>query len=238
MKKISCEPKPSRFEYFDREKWNKSKQMAERYLAEHPRPKYYRVKGYSDNIFRRVVNDETMEVAAYTYLTYTDEEVKRMKELLLKVYNSTATHPAKSYDEMKTDDISELCGKNKELDKLLWKRAAKDEIFAEHIDLDNPLKFTEFQYIMEDNQGTDKKSREVLPANINLTDEQYVYLLTEVLYDCVFTFMTLVKHHPEFAEYLAEVAGWYSASALFFSDFYNALNEIYNTTSWQKRKKK
>ena len=200
MAKISYQPSSKRFNAYTRKYWDMCKELAEQFLAVHPNPKHYYVEGETDCILFLVYNEERDECFAMTYLPYTDEEAKRIKELLLEVYNSTAEQPAATYEQMPKDNISALYGKNKELDALLWDRAAEHHVFATRISLDGPLKFYEVTYVEYDiEKGAFEEERQ---ANLCLSDEQYLYLLTEMLFSFQnssypFTFMDLVRYNPE-----------------------------------------
>ncbi len=230
MTKISYQPSANRVNKYTRKDWETCSTLARIFLAEHPKPRHYYIEGETDCILFQVYNEERDECFALTYLPYTDEEVNRIKELLLEVYNGTAEQPAATYEQMPQDDISALYGKNKELDALLWDRAAEHHVFATRISLDNPLKFYEVTYVEYDMEK--RAFEEERHANLCLSDEQYLYLLTEMLFSLKtdiepFTFMDLARYNPAFAQYLADTVRKNSESCvLIFDEIYNDAVQI------------
>lgn len=230
MTKISYQPSANRVNKHTRKDWETCRVLAEQFLAEHPKPKQYYVEGETDNILFQVYNEERDECFAMTYLPYTDEEVTRIKELLLDVYNSTAEQPAATFEQMPQDDISALYGKSKELDALLWDRAAEHHVFATRISLDNPRKFYRVTYVEYDME--ERAFEEEEPANLCLSDEQYLYLLTEMLFSLKttynpFTFVDLARYNPNFAQYIADIIKENSDSCvIIFDDIYNDAVQI------------
>ena len=203
MKKNSYQPKANRFSSsYDRNQWYKLYDRAKSYFEKHPKPKYYRITGDSPNILLWTV-DENDNPTSQTYLALTDEEVQRIKQLVLKLYNQTAEQPAATFEELTIDNYMSFRGKSKELDSLLYERAAKDQIDVEHIAWDNPLKFylfSSYDYDMET-----KALGEAERGNVCLTDEQYLYLLTEQLYKTDFSFHYLLRYNAPFAQELLDV---------------------------------
>ena len=218
-KKNMYQPQANRFDTYGRENWNELRERAKTFLKEHPKQKYYRITGDTPNILLWAV-DENDKSTGMAYIPFTDEEVRRIKQLVLNLYNQTADHPAHSFEELKIDNYMTFRGKDKELDALLFERADMEDIDLEHIALDTPLKFylfSTYDYDME-KQALGEAER----GKVCLTDEQYLYLLTEQLYDSDFSFNYLLRYNAPFAQKLLDIisGGMHAPSLIAWDEIY------------------
>ena len=178
-----------------RERKKKCEEQARQYLAEHPRTTYYIASGYPTILAN---GDPDPNYSAL--IPYTEDEIKRIKELLVQVWNEADPDtPIQSIDDI--DDFS-LCdweGVNEELDKLLWERAEFYDFVLSDLDMDHPVHaylFHTFAYSKrEDKMASYKRGHMVV-----LTDEEYRYLLTEQLFDRYFSFNRLVLYNAPLAQ--------------------------------------
>ena len=193
----------------------KRKQEAEdkarKFLAENPKPNYYIAIGLPTT----VPWDEDMEDLYSCLLCYTDEEVLRLKQLIVETWNQD-TDPedqVTSYEEIDpTENLRILRGINKELDELLWDRAEESYFDLGNIDLNQPQHaylFSTYSYNKREQQMAPcRYSRKVV-----LTDEEYLYLLTEQVNDRDFTFNRLLLYKPELAQKICDATADYDPVA-------------------------
>lgn len=204
-KNLKFEPQSNRFTRYTRMEWEICRKKAQAYLLEHPKPKYYKVIGGTSNPFRWHIDEDGARVGL-TYITYSIGEVTRIKSLVLSLWNQMA-EPANAYEEIKQNDFSFLHGKNKELDELLWNRAEKDDVNLQYIDFDTPLsfyRFSTYEFDLDNFDGHKLEDQEEQHM-VCITDEQYIYLLTETLYESCFSFNDLVRYNAPFAQELLEM---------------------------------
>ena len=226
-KKISYLPQAKRFDNLGRERWNECYEQAKTFLKEHPKPTYYRITGDTPNILLWAV-DENDKSTGMTYIAFTDEEVQRIKQIILDLHNQTATKPAKSYEELMIDNYMVFRGKSQELDALLFERADKEYIDVEHVAFDRPFKFylfSTYDYNVEKHELEEEEK-----GNVCLTDEQYLYLLTEQLYDHEFSFNYLVRYNAPLAQELLDIisGGLHAPSLISWDEIYADAEQIKN----------
>lgn len=181
-----------------REKKEEYAQQARTYLANHPKSKFYTMYGYStmvetdDDVFTRLV-------------AYTDEEVQRIKELFVELWNQSPTDPdihANTYDDIPQQELtfSEFGELNAELDALVWERGSDLNFNANRLDLQSSVhayQFSTWEYDPEKKEmGFWSRYRVIL------TDEEYLYLLTEQLFDDYFSFNRLILTNPSLAQWI------------------------------------
>ena len=138
----------------------------------------------------------------------TDEEVARINELTVIRYNDyikknlpnwDETDLASSFEQLcKEDMLAELYGENQELDDLIFDRYnGYDGPFILHsIDLQNVYCLYSMTY--------QEFGKEPVKVKASLTDEEYVYLLTQRLLNDSFSFNRLLLYRPELAQKINE----------------------------------
>lgn len=179
-----------------REKKEEYAQQARTYLSNHPKSNYYTMYGYSTIV-------ETDSDVFSRPVAYTDAEVQRIKELFVGLWNQSPTDPdihANTYDEIPQEELTftEFGEKNAELDALVWQRGNDSDFNANRLDLQSSLhayQFSTWEYDPEKKEmGFWSRYRVVL------TDEEYLYLLTEQLFDDYFSFNRLILTNPSLAQ--------------------------------------
>ena len=152
----------------------------------------------------------------------TDEEVARIKELTVERYNDYVKKNLPNWDETdlvssfeqlcKEDMLAELYGENQELDDLIFDRYTRyDGPFILHdIDLQHAHCLYDMTY--------QEFGKEPVKVKANLTDEEYVYLLTQRLLNDSFSFNRLLLYRPELAQKINEQFDGCCNDFLFESD--------------------
>ena len=177
------------------------KEQARKYLEEHPKRKYCVVGGYPTEI----PWGEEPEEDYYTLVSYTDTEIQRMKELFVEEWNKGVDDPkyyVKTFDDIPEEhfDLIDFEGVNDELTKLVWDRAeGYDSFYARSINLTNPVHaylFSVFSYDKRKKKMAEYRSGK----RVVLTDEEYLYLLTEQLFDRHFSFNRLLLYNAPLAQ--------------------------------------
>ena len=179
---------------------------ARQFLADNPKPTYYIATGYPTDIPWDEVPEDM-----YAYLMcYSDEETQRLKQLIVDAWNQDATPEGlvASYDEIDpTTDLRELQGLNDELDQLLWGRAEDMDFDLGSINLNHPVHaylFSTYEY--------NHRKQEMCPRKqfrrVILTDEEYLYLLTEQVNNRHFTFNRLLLYKPELAQNICDATAY------------------------------
>jgi hypothetical protein len=173
-------------------------EKAQQYLSENPKSIFYIATGYPTDI----PWDEAPEDIYNCLMCYTDQEVQRLKQLIVEVWNQDCNpeEQLQSYEELcLTTDLRELRGINEELDALLWGRAEACDFDLGSIDLNTSMHaylFSTYEYNI--------RKQEMNPYRcfhrVVLTDEEYQFLLTEQLNNRHFTFNHLLLCRPELAQ--------------------------------------
>lgn len=123
-------------------------EKAEKYLSENPKEFCYRAIGYPTDI----PWDEEPEIDYCCLMRYTDQEVARIKELIVEMWNkySGPEGQIQSYEELEpTADLRDLQDVNAELDQLLWDKAEESDFALRCIDFNQPLHaylFSTYEY--------------------------------------------------------------------------------------------
>ena len=137
-----------------------------------------------------------------------DEEVARIKVLTVELYNDYVKKHLPNWDETdlvssfeqlcKEDMLAELYGENQELDDLIFDRYTRyDGPFILHdIDLQHAHCVYDMTY--------QEFGKEPVKVKAHLTDEEYVYLLTQCLLNDRFSFNRLLLYLPELAQKINE----------------------------------
>ena len=138
----------------------------------------------------------------------TDEEVARVKVLTVEHYNDYVKIHLPNWDETdlvssfeqlcKEDLLAEIYGENQELDDLIFDRYNRlDGPFILHsIDLQNVYCLYSMTY--------QEFGKEPIKIKASLTDEEYIYLLTQRLLNDSFSFNRLLLYRPELAQKINE----------------------------------
>lgn len=170
------------------------KSKAQEFLNQKARVKHYRISG--------VFNEEYGDGDTWAFFEYTDEEVTRLKHLFSEALVSYLNLPNKEYslEEIKEEaNLWELKGQIEELDEQFF-TPCEDSYFMDPLDIDfeRPIYFYNMScYVFN---AEEKKVQGPAPFRIQLSDEEYVYLLTQQLI-CRnnFTLNRLFEMNPELA---------------------------------------
>lgn len=177
-----------------REKTAECEAKAREYFATKQRTKYYLLSCQLE-----------LGSECHYLLPFSDEEVARVKQLVVdeyKAYMDEDEGPIASTFEEVCEDLPlyELEG-NEELDRLVFE-PAQDDFIGEYvnvhkIDFEHPrylYSASYFEYGMEKPYVT----------KVELTDEDYIYLLTQKLLNDHFSFNRLLLYRPELAQDINE----------------------------------
>lgn len=160
-------------------------------------------------------NFNDLECDNEAFLHFTDEEVSRIKVLIIEdVNNSHITpHPVKTVKEaLEVLTFSDLFDQNEELRNLLLDRCEHANIFPSEIDFDTKHYFYKFGCLAYDYKGNHVLNS--VSADVPLSDEDYLTLLSLQIQDREnFNFNQLLKSNPELAIKLnnaveGRVYGW------------------------------
>lgn len=192
-----------------REKKQKLVAKARQYLAETPQKKYYVASGHPYEL-------EDAEDNYSCLIPYTDEEVERIKQLVVEAWNQTEDDPEKfihSFDDFH-ENLYEVEKQFEELDQLLWHRAEEQDFCLYDIDLSHPVhayRFRAWEYDSDKGEMCPYKNSRL----VVLTDEEYLYLLVEQLFDRHFSFNRLLLYNAPLAQKINDALdGDYMLSAL------------------------
>ena len=148
---------------------------AQEFLNQKARVKHYKITG--------VFNEAYGDGDTFAIFEYSDEEVDRLKHLFSEAFMSYLELPAKEYtlEEIEEEvNLWELKGEIEELDELFF-TPCEENYFMDplYIDFEHPVYFYSMSsYIY----NTDSQKMEgPAPFRIMLSDEEYVYLLTQQL---------------------------------------------------------
>lgn len=187
---------PSETALWVRKKTAECEAKAKEYFATKVRKKYYCFTGFVP---------EDCERCYYHGLT--DEEVARIKELTVEAYKDYINKTGNNYDENYASNFEEICedimlceieGINPELDDLIFGHyPALDGPFTlNSIDLQHSCHYYDVTY--------QEFGKEPVKESIQLTDEEYIYLLTQRLLNNSFSFNRLLLYRPELAQKINE----------------------------------
>lgn len=184
-----------------RKRKKECEEQARQYLAEHPKTDLYVMHGYP-TMFDTEDNDPDENYIQFT--VYTEEEIRRIKELFFELWNEGFEDPslrAKSFEDIPQSELSltEFEGANDELDALVWDRAREQDFVACWIDWLHPVHAYHFS-TWEYNRTKDEMYPRKAHYRVQLTDEEYLYLLTEQLFDRHFTFNRLMLYNAPLAQ--------------------------------------
>ena len=135
------------------------------------------------------------------FLPFSDEEVSRIKTLIIDDVNSSQITPqpvSTVKEALEALNYGDLFDQNEELRKLLLDRCEQSNLYPEEIDFDTKHYFYRFGCIAYDYSGN--CITDVIPVRILLSDEDYLTLLSlQLQLRNEFTFNQLLKINPELA---------------------------------------
>lgn len=179
------------------------------FLASKERQKYYQFECESED-----------GRSGFEYLPLTDDDIAEIKEIIMDGYKKYyweepkdgEERPLPSFEEvLKEIDLYEFEG-DEDLDSLVFKHIQFTDFYdPNHVvsmDLKHPHYYYQVTCVGYDPEREDtQKPRRIL---IRLTEEEYIYLVTQRLLDENFTFNKLLSLRPELAQNINEsVSGYY-----------------------------
>lgn len=184
---------PSATALWLRKKMAECEAKAKAYFATKERKRYYVFSGRQEQLDREV----------NLLFSLTDEEVARVRQLTVDTYKMgikdyNEEEWASTFEEVCEDaPLYEMEGRNPELDKLIFDPCNNldFQLALYSIDLNHSCNLYKVTY---QEYGQKPKKEEV-----ELTDEQYIYLLTQRLLFEHFNFNRLLLYRPELAQYIS-----------------------------------
>ena len=170
------------------------KANAQEFLNQKTRVKHYNITG--------LFNEAYGEGDTWAIFSYSDEEVVRLKQLFSEALVRYLNLPNKEYslEEIKKEaNLWELKGQIEELDEMFFTPCEENYFMdPEDIDFEHPVYFYNMSCYMFN--AEEKKVQGPAPFRIQLSDEEYVYLLTQQLM-CRnnFTLNRLLEMNPKLA---------------------------------------
>ena len=184
-----------------RENKKECEEKARQYLAEHPKTTYYIASGYP-MIFAHV--DDSPDPDYSALIPYTEDEIKRIKQLIVQEWNNAdPDSPIQSIDDIEDFCLGEWEGANEELDKLVWERGEFYDFVVTDLDMDHPVHAYEF-HTWEYSKRTGEMAKYKRGHLVTLTDEEYIYLLAEQLFDRAFSFNRLLLYNAPLAQKICD----------------------------------
>lgn len=153
------------------------------------------------------------------FLHYTDEEVARIRTLIVEAANQDEDCEPVSTIEEALDELSydELFERSDELREMLGKRLNEANVCANTIDFDNKIYFYKFGIVGYDyhkNKVVGPETEELI-----LSDEQYLKLLKyQVNNRNGFNFNYLLMQDPELAKYLNRQVHYFCPYMILFDE--------------------
>lgn len=191
------------------EKIAKYESLAKEFLATKERQKYYQFECESE--------DDRFNTR---FLPLIDDDIAEIKEIIMDGYKKYYMEKPKNGEErplptfeevLKEIDLYEFEG-DEDLDSLIFKHIQFTDFYdPNHVvsmDLEHPHYYYQVTCVGYDTKKEDTK----IPhrVKIRLTDEEYIYLLTQRLLDENFTFNKLLSLRHELAQKINEqVSGYY-----------------------------
>ena len=151
------------------------KARAQEFLNQKTREKHYNITG--------VFNEDYGDGDTWAIFSYSDEEVVRLKQLFSEALVRYLNLPSKEYslEEIKEEaKLWELKGQIEELDEMFFTPCEENYFMdPEDIDFEHPVYFYQMSCYMFNTE--EQKVQGPAPFRIQLSDEEYVYLLTQQL---------------------------------------------------------
>lgn len=184
---------------FIKRELNKHSETARKFLANKQRQKYYIISGF-DTTFAGETDCWTS-----CFVSFTDEEVEFVSRSLIDIYNKGVEDSEKIpygtniLELCKDMPISEITGENSELDNLFEHKICGLDITLEEVNFDSHFNLYSFSLIPYDSNT--KKTLEPIHFRVELSDEQYIYMLTQkLLLKEQFNYNRLVLTNPTLAQ--------------------------------------
>ena len=177
------------------------KARVQEFLNQKTRVKHYNITG--------VFNEDYGDGDTWAIFSYSDEEVARLKQLFSEALVRYLNLPSKKYslEEIKEEaNLWELKGQIEELDEMFFTPCEENYFMdPEDINFEHPVYFYRMSCYVYNTE--EQKVQGPAPFRIQLTDEEYVYLLTQQLM-CRdnFTLNRLFDRNPELAMKINRVA--------------------------------
>jgi len=181
------------------EKTSKYESLAKEFLATKERQKYYQFECESDE-----------GLSGSDYLPLTDDDIAEIKEIIMDGYkkyymeepSDGEERPLPSFEEvLKEIDLYDFEG-DEDLDSLIFKHIQFTDFYdPNHVvsmDLEHPHYYYQTTCIGYNKEK--KEPRYPMKVKVQLTDEEYIYLLTQNLLEKGFTFNRLIMLRPELAQ--------------------------------------
>ena len=170
-----------------RENKKECEEKARQYLAEHPKTTYYVASGYPTMMAHE---DFTPEPNYSALIPYTEDEIERIKQLIVQVWNEAdSDSPIQSIDDIDDFCLSDWEGANEELDHLIWERAEFYYLLTEQL-FDRCFSFNR---LLLYNAPLAQKICDATDGNVLMESiSPYVIIMTEVVKDME----TIEGHDP------------------------------------------
>jgi hypothetical protein len=139
------------------------------------------------------------------YLDYTEDEISRIKNLFIEAYNDGLSEDERvsTIEEVeKLIGLDELKGYHEDLDKLI-DRCWDLDFYLQHIDFQPRHLYTMSMLFWS--PYTEQMSDRI-PFRVELSDEEYEYLLARQFSSELFTFNRLIGEKPELAYKISDAA--------------------------------
>lgn len=170
------------------------------YLEKKNRTKHYTISGISS------LEDDDTEF--HISLEFSDEEVERIRTLIVDIYNNDVDESEKIpystniIELCKDMPLNEIEGVNEELDTLLFGKLLGYDIIPYDIDFNHHYLYN-FDVSFYDQKDGTVLSKESF--KIHLTDEEYIYMLTQrLLIGEQFNYNRLILSRPSLAQRISE----------------------------------
>ncbi len=214
----------------NRKKFEKQKTIAADYIRRNPKQNFYCITGRD---LREEMELTDSELSCL--LPFSDEEVARIKELLVQTYNEEGD-VCKTFEEICEDmEIEELEGINAELDELLFEPCHDCNVNVERIDFDNPHHLYKITicYYKKGYYDTEaikdgEEPTAMVEYKVRLSDEDYLTLLAWQLYNPPFNFNRMMLVEPKIAQIIVDEVEQFLGEHLFQNDhpFFVLLDEL------------
>ena len=181
------------------ERTAKYESLAKEFLASKERQKYYAFECESDD-----------GRSSTHYLPLTDDDIVEIKEIIMDGYKKDYMEasengkekPLPSFEEvLKEIDLFDF-ESDEDLDSLIFRHVQFDDFYdPNHVvsmDLEHPHYYYQTTCIGYDKEK--KEPRYPKKVKVQLTDEEYIYLLTRNLLENTLTFNRLIMLRPELAQ--------------------------------------
>lgn len=166
---------------YEKERFKKFNAKAAEYFKKKERAKFYHIKGYDSH--------SEGEIPADCWLSMTDENVKQLQDYLVSEYDKydeectckTWEDFLNSDPDVVSDFFDELYSKSGLWNDLVVSRVERNEMIPFDIDFNDYITCYRVKYFCYDED--DDQMKGPYAFNIELTDEEYILLLTLQLFE-------------------------------------------------------